>query len=70
MVYETLDAEGKVINRIIAEPAFVQEKYPGKYRDVTPDVTPTVPVKTIDEKIDDLTLQVAAIYEKVKGIKP
>ncbi len=63
MIYEILDDKGEVTNRIIAEPVFVEEKYPGKYRDVTPEpaIESIVPVKTLEEKLDELIAKVEAI---------
>lgn len=46
MVFEILDDKGKVINTINADLAFVEEHYPGHYRDVTPPPTPE-PMKRI-----------------------
>lgn len=69
MIYEILNEKGQVINRIIAEPAFVERKYKGLYRDVTPPPEKTaeaVPVKTLDEKVDELTLAVAVLTAKMK----
>lgn len=46
MIYEILDDAGAVINRIIADEAFVEANYPGHYRLVgsepTPYVTPII----------------------------
>lgn len=63
-IFEILDDKGKVLNRIIAEPAFVEAEYPGKYRDVTPPpVAPavTVPVKTLEQKVDELSAKIDAL---------
>jgi hypothetical protein len=59
-VYEILDNEGKVINTINASIDFVEENYPGHYREVGPEPTPPVdepppPPKTEEEKIADAT---------------
>jgi hypothetical protein len=43
MIYEILNDAGEVINRIIADEAFVERKYPGHYRLVGPVPTPPLP---------------------------
>lgn len=45
MIYEILDDTGAVINRIVADEAFVQSEYPGKYRLVGPDSS-AIPIQT------------------------
>jgi hypothetical protein len=42
MIYEILDDAGAVINRIIADEAFVEANYPGHYRLVGPEPVPYV----------------------------
>ncbi len=61
MVYEILDTDGVIINTIIAEPTFVDMHYKGLYRDVTPKLIPvveTAPVKTLEEKVNELIVKV------------
>ena len=62
-IFEIMDDNGKVINSIIAEPDFVELHYKGLYRDVTPPSEPMleVPVKTFEEKVDELTAKVDAL---------
>ena len=62
-IFEILNDKSKVINRIIAEPDFVELHYKGLYRDVTPPPEPMleVPVKTLEEKVDELTAKVDAL---------
>ena len=72
MIYEILDKEGKVVNRIIAEPDFVEKHYKGMYKDITP--APVVeeektPVKTLEEKVDELIATVSALSAAV-AVKP
>lgn len=57
--YEVLDDAGNVINTIVAEQAFVEEHYPGKWRVIPPlpapeFVEPPIP-KTDEQKIADAT---------------
>lgn len=42
MIYEILDDAGNVINRIIADEAFVEANHPGHYRLVGPEPMPYV----------------------------
>jgi len=44
MIYEILDDFGNVINTIVADQAFVEAKYPGRYRDTGRDERPPAPV--------------------------
>lgn len=48
-IFEILDEGGAVINRIVACPAFVEQAYPGRWRQVAallePAAPPAVPVK-------------------------
>jgi hypothetical protein len=37
MIYEILDKEGNVVNKIVADKEFVDEVYPGQYRLVGPE---------------------------------
>ena len=73
MIFEILDDKGKAINRIIADPGFVEQKYPGKYRDVTPPPEPVIgvaKVKTLEEKVDELTTKMDAmkvVVDKIDG---
>jgi hypothetical protein len=73
-IYEILNKEGKVINRIIAEPDFVEKKYPGLYRDITPEPEIVIeeekaPVKTLEEKVDELTAKIDALTATIsKGV--
>ena len=62
-IFEIMDDNGKVINSIIAEPDFVESHYKGLYRDVTPPPEPMleVPVKTLEEKVDELMAKVDAV---------
>ena len=60
MIYEILNDAGEVINTIVADKVFVEENYPGHYREVGPEPTPPVdepppPPKTEEEKIADAT---------------
>lgn len=63
-IFEILNDKSKVINRIIAEPDFVELHYKGLYRDVTPPPEPMleVPVKTLEEKVDKLMAKVDAVF--------
>lgn len=66
MIYEILNDKGDVINRIIAEPDFVEKKYKGLYRDVTPPPEPVIkvaPVKTLEEKVDELAAKIDALVK-------
>lgn len=66
MIYEILDAKGNVTNRIVAEPDFVEKKYKGLYRDVTPEPVigeEIIPVKTFEEKVDELTAKIDALVK-------
>jgi hypothetical protein len=72
MIYEILNKEGMVVNRIIAEPDFVEKKYKGLYRDVTPPPVieeEKAPVKTLEEKVDELTAKIDALTTAI-SIKP
>ena len=59
MAYEILNDAGKVVNTIVAEEAFVEANYAGRYRLVEPSASPVVdpppPPKTEEEKIADAT---------------
>ena len=44
MPYEILDENGDVVNTIVADSAFVEEHFPGKFRELV--VPPTPPVAT------------------------
>lgn len=43
MIYEILDDAGEVINKILADEAFVEKYYPGHYRLVGPEPAPPAP---------------------------
>lgn len=43
MIYEILDDAGGVINKILADEAFVEKNYPGHYRLVGPEPAPPPP---------------------------
>ena len=62
-IFEILNDKSKVINRIIAEPDFVESHYKGLYQDITPPPEPMseVPVKTLEEKVDELMAKVDAV---------
>ena len=62
-IFEILNDKSKVINRIVAEPDFVELHYKGLYQDATPPPEPMleVPVKTLEEKVDELTAKVDAV---------
>ena len=57
--YEILDDSGLVINTIVAEQAFVEEHYPGKWRVMPPIPAPEFvelpPPKTEEQKIANAT---------------
>ena len=55
MIYEIFDNTGAVINRISADPDFVEANYPGHYLDVTPPTPPPVPEPNIITKIAMIT---------------
>ena len=62
MIFEILDKDNKVENRIIAELGFVEEHYKGLYRDVTPKpvlVEVTI-VKDDMTKVKDALKSIAA----------
>lgn len=44
MPYEILDENGEVVNTIVAGPAFVEEHFPGKFRELV--ILPAPPVET------------------------
>jgi hypothetical protein len=50
MIYEIFDNTGAVINRIAADPDFVEANYPGHYQDVTPPPPPSAPEPRIITK--------------------
>ena len=70
MRYDILDDKGKIINTIVAEPSFVEAKYPGKYREIeeAPVVAPISidPLAEIKEKIDRILGDVSLIKEQTK----
>ena len=72
MRYDILDDKGKIINTIVAEPSFVEAKYPGKYREieeapvVAHPVDPIDPLAEIKEKIDRILGDVSLIKEQTK----
>jgi len=75
MIYEILDDKGDVVNRIIAEQAFVDEKYPGMYRDVTPAPELAAPVelaidplKAINDKLDQVIADISKMQTDVSKI--
>ncbi len=43
MIYEILNDAGEVINKILADEAFVEKYYPGHYRLVGPEPAPPAP---------------------------
>lgn len=54
MRYEILNDAGEVVNTIIADQLFVDENYPGQYREVAePPAPEPEPVKTDEEKLAD-----------------
>lgn len=55
MIYEIFDNTGAVINRISADPDFVEANYPGHYLDVTPPPPPIAPEPNIVTKVALLT---------------
>jgi hypothetical protein len=65
MIYEILNDEGRVINRIVAEPDFVEKHYPGKHRDITPEPEPFVEPAPIIDPVADLKAQVAELITKL-----
>ena len=70
-IFEIMDDNGKVINSIIAEPDFVESHYKGLYQDITPEpkLLPTAaPVKTLEEKVDELIVKVDALINIGKVI--
>lgn len=68
VIYEILDKQGKVVNKIIADLEFVEKQYKGLYRDVTPEpvVTEKPVIKTLDEKVDELITKVDILTAKLK----
>jgi len=44
MKYEILSEQGEVINTIVATPEFIEAQFPGAYREVYEQPTPTDPV--------------------------
>ena len=70
-IFEILNDKSKVINRIIAEPDFVESHYKGLYQDIAsePGLLPaTAPVKTLEEKVDELIVKVDALINIGKVI--
>lgn len=57
MAYEILDDQGNVINRIVADPAFVEEHFPGQHRAITPPEPPPV----IPDKVLRLQAKIALL---------
>ena len=47
MIYEILNDAGEVINTIVADQIFVEENYPGHYREIGPDPVPPPPPPVI-----------------------
>jgi len=68
MKFEILDKDGKVENRIIAEPAFMERYNLGQYRQLPEPKAqaPAEPVKTLDEKIDYVLLELAIIKNQTE----
>ena len=70
-IFEILNDKSKVINRIIAEPDFVESHYKGLYQDITPEpklLPAAAPVKTLEEKVDELIVKVDALINIGKVI--
>ena len=56
MRYEILDTEGNVVNTIVADQQFVDDNYPGHYREIPEPPSPELPPeKTEEQKIADAT---------------
>lgn len=54
MRYEILNDAGEVVNTIIADAKYMEESYPGQYREVPePPAPEPEPVKTEEEKLAD-----------------
>ena len=47
MIYEIVNNAGEVINTIVADKIFVEENYPGHYREIGPDPVPPQPPPVI-----------------------
>jgi hypothetical protein len=61
MKYEILDNNGSVVNIIVADEKFVQESYPGHYREVSePPIPEPEPSKTEEEKLADAAAALVA----------
>ena len=70
-IFEIMDDNGKAINSIIAEPDFVESHYKGLYQDITPEpklLPAAAPVKTLEEKVDELIVKVDALINIGKVI--
>ena len=63
MRYELLDAEGKVINTIIATKEFVDEHYPEKYREIE-DISMAFMPEPISE-IAELSKKIDVLIKKI-----
>ena len=68
MKFEILDKDGKVENRIIAEPAFMERYNLGQYRQLPEPKAqaPAEPIKTLEEKFDELAAKVDALLNLSK----
>ena len=60
MIFEILDKDNKVENRIIAELDFVEKNYKGLYRDVTSKSIPVEIIKDDMTKVKDALKSIAA----------
>jgi len=54
MIYEILDDDGAVLNRIVAEEDFVAIAYPGRYRPVPDEAA--VAARTVADYVDAMTV--------------
>jgi hypothetical protein len=71
MRYEILNDKDEVINTILADAVFVEKKYPGKYRLLEEVIMPIIevaPVKTLEEKVDELVTKLDALTVSMDAI--
>ena len=71
MNYEILDAEGNVVNTIVADLDFVQTHYPGRFREreeVTPPAPEPAPAPAAPTK-EELLAQLQALQAQITALE-
>lgn len=71
MIFEILDDKGNVLNTIIAEPSFVEEKYKGQFRmveeiEVAISIPPVDPLIDIKAQLDKIIADITVIKNQTK----